>query len=62
MLNNPDVNMLFARIEPSAADRMADAGLLFYRMTTDSVRLVTSFQTSDEEIDDALSRIKTALG
>jgi threonine aldolase len=62
MLNNPDVNMLFARIDPAAADRMADAGLLFYRMTTDSVRLVTSFQTSDEEIDDALSRIKTALG
>jgi threonine aldolase len=41
---------------------MADAGLLFYRMTTDTVRLVTSFQTSDEEIDDALSRIKAALG
>ena len=62
MLNNPDVNMLFARIDPAAADRMADAGLLFYRMTTDTVRLVTSFQTTDEEIDDALSRIKTAIG
>lgn len=61
LLNDPDVNMLFARVEPAAADRMADAGLLFYRMATDTVRLVTSFQTSDEEVDDALSRVKAAL-
>ena len=40
---------------------MAEDGLLFYRMTNDTIRLVTSFQTTDDEIDDALSRIKTAL-
>jgi threonine aldolase len=61
LLNEPDVNMVFARLEPAAADRMADAGLLFYRMTTDTIRLVTSFQTTEEEIDEALSRIKIAL-
>ena len=61
LLNEPDVNMVFARLEPAAADRMADAGLLFYRMTTDTIRLVTSFQTTDEEVDEALSRIKIAL-
>ena len=33
LLNDPDVNMLFARVDPAAADRMAEAGLLFYRMT-----------------------------
>jgi threonine aldolase len=60
-LNEPDVNMLFARLEPAAADRMAELGVLFYRQTTDTVRLVTSFQTTDDEIDDALSRIKAAL-
>jgi threonine aldolase len=60
-LNEPDVNMLFARLEPAAADRMAEAGLLFYRMSTDTIRLVTSFQTTDDEVDDALLRIKAAL-
>jgi threonine aldolase len=60
-LNSPDVNMLFARVEPAVADRMADAGLLYYRMSADTVRLVTSFQTTDDEIDEALSRIKSAL-
>jgi threonine aldolase len=61
LLNEPDVNMVFARLDPAAADRMADDGLLFYRMTTDTIRLVTSFQTTDEEVDEALSRIKIAL-
>ena len=60
-LNEPDVNMLFARLDPAAVDRMAESGLLFYRQTTDTVRLVTSFQTTDEEIDEALVRIKGAL-
>jgi threonine aldolase len=61
LLNEPDVNMVFARLDPAAADRMAEDGLLFYRMTTDTIRLVTSFQTTDEEVDEALSRIKIAL-
>ena len=60
-LNEPDVNMLFARLDPAAADRMADAGLLFYRMSDDTIRLVTSFQTTDDEVDEALLRIKAAL-
>ena len=54
-LNTPDVNMLFARVDPHVADRMAESGLLFYRMSTDTIRLVTSFQTTDDEIDEALS-------
>ncbi|HZX53945.1 MAG TPA: beta-eliminating lyase-related protein [Ilumatobacteraceae bacterium] len=61
LLNEPDVNMVFARVEPAVADRMADEGLLFYRISNDTIRLVTSFQTTDDEIDDALSRTKTAL-
>jgi threonine aldolase len=60
-LNEPDVNMLFARLDPGAADRMAESGLLFYRMSADTIRLVTSFQTTDAEIDEALSRMKIAL-
>jgi threonine aldolase len=61
LLDEPDVNMLFGRVEPAVADRMTDAGLLFYRMTADTIRLVTSFQTTDTEIDATLSRIETAL-
>ncbi len=61
LLNEPDVNMVFARLDPDAADRMAEAGLLFYRMTADTVRLVTSFQTTDAEVDEALTRTKSAV-
>jgi len=61
LLNEPDVNMVFARVESDVADRMAEDGLLFYRIADDTVRLVTSFQTTDDEIDEALSRVKTAL-
>lgn len=61
MLNDPDVNMLFARLDPAVADRVADSGLLFYRMASNTIRLVTSFQTTNLEVDDALSRIKAAI-
>jgi threonine aldolase len=61
LLNEPDVNMVFARLDPDAADRMADAGLLFYRMSTDTIRLVTSFLTTDAEVDEALTRTQSAL-
>ncbi len=53
--------MLFIRVDPAVADRMADAGLLFYRIATDVIRLVTSFQTTDDEVDTALTRIESAL-
>jgi threonine aldolase len=61
MLNEPDVNMVFARVDPAVVDRMADAGLLFYRYGADNIRLVTSFETTDDEIDATLSRIASAL-
>ncbi|MEY2581186.1 MAG: threonine aldolase [Ilumatobacteraceae bacterium] len=61
LLNDPDVNMLFVRLDREAIDRMAEAALLFYRMSHDTIRLVTSFQTTEDEIDEALLRVKTAL-
>ena len=60
-LDEPDVNMLFIRVDPAGADRMAAAGLLFYRNAADIVRLVTSFQTTDADVDAALERIAAAL-
>lgn len=61
LLNDPDVNMLFLRVDPSVADRMEQAGLLFYRIATDVVRFVTSFETTAAEVDTALARIESAL-
>ncbi|HSB85426.1 MAG TPA: hypothetical protein VLD86_03910, partial [Ilumatobacteraceae bacterium] len=60
-MNEPEVNMLFLRVAPAVADRMADSGLLFYRIATDVVRLVTSFQTTDDEVDIAVARIEASL-
>ena len=61
LLNEPDVNMLFVRLDPAAADRLAEDDVLFYRMSDDTIRLVTSFQTTDDVVDDALLRVKSAL-
>jgi threonine aldolase len=60
-MNEPEVNMLFLRVDPGVADRMAASGLLFYREAPDVVRLVTSFETTDDDVDIALARIETAL-
>ncbi|MGA9277250.1 threonine aldolase family protein [Ilumatobacter sp.] len=57
-VNRPDVNMLFARMSDDVATELEAAGLLFYRMPG-SIRLVTSWQTSDADIDAALDRFRT---
>jgi threonine aldolase len=61
LVNEPAVNMVFARVEGAVATRMEAAGLRFYRMGAGQIRLVTSFQTSDNDVDDALDRIAVAL-
>jgi len=60
-VNRPDVNMLFAKLSPEAIDRLVDADLLFYRMSADTIRLVTSWQTTDDDITEALARFQSAL-
>ena len=60
-INRPDVNMLFVRLPAEAIDRLERAGLLFYRMGHDSIRLVTSWQTTDDEITAALTHFTSAL-
>jgi threonine aldolase len=59
-LNDADVNMLFVRMQPAAIDQMELNGLLFYRYGADTLRLVTSFQTTDAEVDEVLSRVAAA--
>ena len=62
LINRPDVNMLFARVDDSASDQLESAGLLFYRMGTGVIRLVTSWQTTADDVEAALEAFAAALG
>ncbi len=59
--NRPDVNMLFAYVDDAVADQLEAAGLLFYRMGRGTIRLVTSWQTTSDEIEQALAAFESAL-
>lgn len=60
-VNRPDVNMLFVEVGKDAAEAMADAGMLFYGMAGGVIRLVTSWQTTDDDVDRALDITAAAL-
>jgi threonine aldolase len=61
LVDRPDANIAFLTVDDSVADRFEHAGLLFYRTAPRTIRFVTSFRTTDDEVDDALGRIATAL-
>ena len=58
-VNRPDVNMLFVELPDDQIDRWERAELLFYRMGPGRLRLVTSWATTPDEIDEALDRIRS---
>lgn len=58
----PAANIGFVTAPAAVIDSWADAGLVFYRMSATSMRFVTSFQTTDAEVDEALARIARASG
>lgn len=73
-LNRPDANMLFVELPAAAVDRWAGGGVLFYRMgpgpstlaahadgRTEIVRLVTSWQTTTDDVAEAVARLDAAL-
>ena len=60
-VHRPAVNIGFFELAPSIIDAWADAGLDFYRMGKDRVRLVTSFRTTAVEVDEAMRRMAAAL-
>jgi threonine aldolase len=60
-LNRPDVNMLFAQVDDDAATALERSGLLFYRIRPGMIRLVTSWQTTEDEVDRTLAVIAHAL-
>jgi threonine aldolase len=55
-----DVNMAFVEM-PAAALDAAEAGVLFYRMAPEVARLVTSWQTSAEEVVEAAAIFRDAV-
>jgi threonine aldolase len=61
-VNRPDVNMLFAEVADAHADALEAAGLRFYRIRPGVIRLVTSWQTTEAEIEAALDAVSAALG
>ncbi len=60
--HRPDANMAFFHVEPAVIDAWQDAGLDFYRMGKDRVRLVTSFRSTPDEVDEALRRMAAGVG
>jgi threonine aldolase len=57
----PAANMAFARTDPAAIDRLLSDGVLCYRMAPDTIRLVTSFETTDADVDEVLTRFERAV-
>lgn len=60
-LNRPDVNILFAQVDDDVATELERSGLLFYRIRAGVIRLVTSWQTTADEVDRALAAFAHAL-
>lgn len=60
-LNDPQVNMAFVRLDDAAIPELAKSGLLFYTMGPGTIRLVTNFATTEDDIDEALGRFSAAL-
>lgn len=60
-VDQPDVNMLFALVDDDAATRLEAEGLLFYRIGPGVIRLVTSWQTTDADVDRAVDRFSALL-
>jgi threonine aldolase len=57
-----DVNMAFVELPEAAIDALLGDGLQFYRMSPTSIRLVTSWQTTEDEVAEATQRFRKAVG
>ena len=56
-----DVNMAFVELPAAAIDAATDAGVLCYRMSETSVRLVTSWQTTADDVTRAAATFRDAV-
>jgi threonine aldolase len=62
LVERVDVNMAFVELPEPAIEAAVEAGLLFYRMSPTSIRLVTSWQTTADEVAEAAAAFRAALG
>ena len=60
-VNEPQANMLFAMIDSHTAHDLAASGVLFYEITPEMVRFVTSWQTTDDDAREAVRRMAPVL-
>jgi threonine aldolase len=61
LLDVPEVNMAYVRVDDAVASRLEANGLDFYRMSDGTIRLVTSFQTTNDEVDRAVEAFASAV-
>ena len=61
LIDLPEVNMVYARIGDAVASNLEAQGLDFYRMGNGTIRLVTSFKTTNDEIDRAVRAFAAAI-
>jgi len=61
LLNETETNIVFCRLDDKTIDRLLDMGFSFYHNRWDKgiVRFVTSFATSEHEVDSLISAIST---
>jgi threonine aldolase len=61
LLERVEVNMAFAELSAAAIDELERSGVLFYRNGATQVRLVTSWQTTPEDVVVAAERFRHAV-
>lgn len=61
LLAEPQVNMAFLRLDHAVWNAWAANDVLFYDLGPDTIRLVTSWQTTPDDVADALHRLDIAL-
>lgn len=61
LLADPQANMAFVRLPNAVHTAWAASGVLFYDMGPDTIRLVTSWQTTPDDVAAALHRLDVAL-
>lgn len=61
LVERVDVNMAFAELPAAAIDAVTDAGVCFYRNGPTDIRLVTSWQTTAEDVAQAAALFRAAM-
>jgi threonine aldolase len=61
LLERVEVNMAFVELPSRAIDAVTEAGLLCYRMSPTSIRLVTSWQTTSNDVSEAAAVFRAAM-